>query len=49
MISGRSDVSTTIAFRIAELLEVSLHDVLKGTALPSNMCPHCARAIQRTR
>lgn len=42
---GRSEMSTTIAFRIAKLLEVSLHDVLNGTALPENTCPHCGRPI----
>jgi hypothetical protein len=38
-------VSTTIAFRIAKLLDVSLYDVLQGTAMPKNTCPHCGRAI----
>jgi len=42
---GRTEVSTTIAFRIAKLLDVSLHDVLKGTALPQPTCPHCGCAI----
>ena len=45
MTEGRAEVSTTIAFRIAKLLEVSLHDVLQGVALPKPMCPHCGRAI----
>jgi hypothetical protein len=44
-IEGRAEVSTTIAFRIAKLLEVSLHDVLQGTALPKDLCPHCGREI----
>ena len=42
---GRAEVSTTIAFRIAKLLEVSLHDVLQGTALPKSTCPHCGKMI----
>jgi hypothetical protein len=42
---GRTEVSTTIAFRIAKLLEVSLHDVLAGTALPKATCPHCGKAL----
>jgi hypothetical protein len=42
---GRSEVSTTIAFRIAKLLEVSLHDVITGAALPKNLCPHCGQPI----
>jgi len=45
MTEGRSEVSTTIAFRLAKLLEVSLHDVIAGTALPKNTCPHCGKAI----
>jgi hypothetical protein len=42
---GRATVSTTIAFRIAKLLEVSLHDVLQGIALPKPTCPHCGKVI----
>jgi hypothetical protein len=46
MTSGRAEVSTTIAFRIAKLLELSLHDVLQGAALPKPAtCPHCGKAI----
>jgi hypothetical protein len=45
MTEGRTEVSTTIAFRIAKLLEVSLHDVLQGLVLPKPTCPHCGKAI----
>jgi len=45
MTSGRAEVSTTIAFRIAKLLEVSLHDVIQGLALPKPTCPHCGKVI----
>jgi hypothetical protein len=45
MTEGRTEVSTTIAFRIAKLLEVSLHDVLQGLALPKPTCPHCGKVI----
>lgn len=45
MTSGRSEVSTTVAFRIAKLLEVSLHDVIQGIALPKPTCPHCGKVI----
>jgi len=45
MTSGRSEVSTTIAFRIAKLLEVSLHDVLQGLAIAKPTCPHCGKVI----
>jgi hypothetical protein len=45
MTEGRAEVSTTIAFRIAKLLEISLHDVLQGVALPKNTCPHCGCAL----
>lgn len=45
MTEGRTEVSTTIAFRIAKLLEVALHDVLQGLALPKPTCPHCGKVI----
>jgi hypothetical protein len=45
MTEGRTDVSTTIAFRVAKLLEVSLHDVLQGSALPKKTCPHCGKVV----
>jgi hypothetical protein len=32
--SGRVEVSVTIAFRVAKLMDVSLYDVISGTALP---------------
>jgi hypothetical protein len=46
MTEGRTEVSTTVAFRIAKLLEVSLHDVLQGLALGKPTCPHCGKAIE---
>lgn len=45
MTEGRTEVSTTIAFRIAKLLEVSLADVISGSALPKPTCPHCGKVI----
>jgi hypothetical protein len=45
MTEGRADVSATIAFRIAKLLEVSLHDVIQGVALPKSTCLHCGKVI----
>jgi hypothetical protein len=41
VIAGRSEVSTTLAFRVAKVLDVSLHHVLTGTALPPGVCKHC--------
>ena len=43
VIAGRSEVSTTLAFRVAKVLDVSLHHVLTGTALPPGTCRHCGR------
>lgn len=43
--SGRAEVSTAIAFRIAKFMGVSLYDVLNGTAAPPGMCPHCGKMI----
>lgn len=43
VMAGRYEVSTTVAFRVAKTLDVSLHDVLAGTALPPGVCKHCGR------
>jgi hypothetical protein len=43
IIKGRAEVSVTVAFRIAKVLDVSLHHVLSGTALPPGTCKHCGR------
>jgi len=40
----RAEVSTALAFRVAKLLDVSLHHVLSGEALPPGTCRHCGRA-----
>lgn len=44
IIAERVEVSTMIAFRIAKFLDVSLHHVLSGEALPPGTCKHCGRA-----
>ena len=41
VLQGRTEASVTIAFRIAKMLDVSLHHVLTGTALPPGPCKHC--------
>lgn len=41
--SGRVEVSVAIAFRVARLLDVPLHRVLAGEALPPGTCKHCGR------
>ena len=41
IMAKRSKVSTTIAFRVAKLLNVSLYHVLTGEALPHGTCRHC--------
>jgi hypothetical protein len=46
ILQGRSEVSVTIAFRIAKMMDVSLHDVLTGTALPPGTCKHCGRSSE---
>jgi hypothetical protein len=43
--TGRIRITTTIAFRVAKTLDVSLYDLLAGTATPPNVCPHCGNAI----
>ena len=39
--SGRAEVSATIAFRVARLLDASISQVLTGQALPPGTCRHC--------
>jgi DNA-binding XRE family transcriptional regulator len=39
--SGRVEVSVTIAFRVAKLMNASIYDVINGTALPPGVCKHC--------
>jgi len=41
----RVRITTTIAFRVAKTLDVSLYDLLAGTAKPPNVCPHCGNEI----
>jgi hypothetical protein len=41
IMAERAEVSTTLAFRVAKLLDVSLHHVLSGEALPAGTCRHC--------
>jgi hypothetical protein len=41
----RSEVSAALAFRVAKLLDVSLHHVLTGTALPPGVCKHCGMPV----
>lgn len=43
VMSGRREVSATIAFRVAKMLDVSLYHVLTGAALPPGTCKHCGR------
>lgn len=43
LLQGRVDPGVTVAFRIAKMLDVSLHHVLTGTALPPGTCKHCGR------
>ncbi len=39
--SERVEVSVTIAFRVARLMNVSIYDAINGTALPPGVCKHC--------
>ena len=41
ILAGRAEVSTTIAFRVAKVRDVSLHHVLSGKAIPAGTCRHC--------
>jgi hypothetical protein len=45
-VSGRTEVSATLAFRVARLLDASISQVLTGQALPAGTCKHCGHAIE---
>lgn len=44
VLQERTEVSVTIAFRIAKMLDVALHHVLTGTALPPGTRKHCGHS-----
>jgi hypothetical protein len=44
ILAERVEVTTTVAFRVAKVLDVSLHHVLTGEALPPGTCRHCGRS-----
>ena len=46
IMSERAEVSATVAFRVAKVLDVSLHHVLAGEALPPGTCKHCGHPIE---
>lgn len=39
--SGRAEVSATIAFRVARMVDATISQVLTGQALPPGTCRHC--------
>jgi hypothetical protein len=43
VMAGRYEVSASGAFRVAKVLDASLHDVLAGTAPPPGVCKLCGR------
>jgi hypothetical protein len=43
LMAERREVSVTIAFRVAKMLDVSLYDVLAGTAVTPGTCHHCGK------
>lgn len=44
MMAKRCEVSVTVAFRAAKVLDASIYDVIAGKALPAETCTHCGRA-----
>jgi hypothetical protein len=46
ILAGCLEISTTMALRIAKALDVSLHHVLTGEALPPGTCRHCGRSSE---
>lgn len=43
VMSGRCEVSVTIAFRAAKVLDASIYDVIAGKALPADTRRHCGK------
>ena len=41
VMAEHAEVSAGLAFRVAKLLDTSLHHVLTGEALPAGTCRHC--------
>jgi len=41
MMLKRCEVSVTIAFRVAKVLDTAIYDVSAGTAVASDTCHHC--------
>jgi len=44
ILAERVEISTTIAFRVAKALGVSLQEAITGEAVPPGTCRHCGRA-----
>jgi len=47
VMAERAEVSTALAFRVAKVLDVSLHHVLSGEALPAGTCRNCGHPSDR--
>jgi hypothetical protein len=45
MMSGRCEVSVTIAFRAAKVLDASIYNVIAGTAVPPDICRLCGKEL----
>ncbi len=43
MMAKRCEVSITIAFRAAKVLDASIYDVIAGTAVAPDTCRHCGK------
>lgn len=43
MMLKRCEVSVTIAFRVAKVLDTSIYAVIAGTALAPDTCHHCGK------
>ena len=39
--SGRTEVSATLAFRVAKFIDAPISAVLTGAAIPPGTCKHC--------
>jgi hypothetical protein len=46
ILAERVEISTTIAFRVAKALGVSLQEAITGAAVPPGTCRHCGHPCE---
>lgn len=44
IVNGRRNVTPRLVFRLADLLDTGIDDLLGGRYVPPGTCPHCGRS-----